>query len=200
MYSVTRRYHVDPANVAEIVRRAEEGFVPIISAVPGFISYSMVDFGGGNVATMSVFQDQTAADESSSRAATWVRANLAALAPNPPQVLPAAVLLRDATADPAGYGVVRLYDGVDPAKVDEIVRRVREGLLPIMRGVPGYVSYTAVDAGDGVVGSASTFADQAAAEESNRRAAAWVRANLVPLLPNPPRVETGRVLLRHSTD
>ena len=90
------------------------------------------------------------------------------------------------------YVSVRRYK-MEPGSVDELMRRVEEGFVPIVSKGPGFVAYYALDAGDGVVASISVFEDQAGAEESNRMAADWVRENLASLLPNPPEVTAGEV-------
>jgi hypothetical protein len=51
--------------------------VPLISQHPGFISYYLVDSGGGVVSAISVFLNEADAEESNKRAADWVRQNLA---------------------------------------------------------------------------------------------------------------------------
>ena len=86
MYAVVRRYDgvTDPAEAA---RRAQQGFVPLLSEVPGFVAYSAIDAGGGVIVSISVFQDQPGSEESTERAADYVRENLASLLPNPPQVM-----------------------------------------------------------------------------------------------------------------
>jgi hypothetical protein len=90
------------------------------------------------------------------------------------------------------YAVVRRYDGVtDPA---EAGRRVEDQFVRILRDVPGFVAYYWVDAGDGVMLSTSVFQDQAGEEESTKRAADYVRANLESLLPNAPQVTEGHVV------
>ncbi len=85
MYATVRRYEgvTDPA---EAGRRVDEGFVPIIRQVPGFVAYYWVDAGNGVMVSTSVFEDQAEAEESTERAADFVRENLASLLPNPPQV------------------------------------------------------------------------------------------------------------------
>ena len=85
MHATVRRYEgvTDPR---EAGRRVNEGFVPLISQMPGFVAYYWVDAGGGVMISTSVFQDQSGAQESNKRAADWVRQNLAALLPNPPQI------------------------------------------------------------------------------------------------------------------
>ncbi|GAA2836138.1 hypothetical protein GCM10010441_70690 [Kitasatospora paracochleata] len=85
MYAVVRRYDgvTDPA---EAGRRVSEGFVPLLSRVPGFVAYYWVDAGAGVMVSTSVFRDEAGAEESIRRAAEFVRDNLAELLPNPPQV------------------------------------------------------------------------------------------------------------------
>ena len=90
------------------------------------------------------------------------------------------------------YAVVRQYGGaIDPA---ETARRVQEGFIPLVREVPGFVAYYAVDAGGGVIVSVSVFQDQAGSEESTKRAADYIRENLASLLPNPPQVTAGEIV------
>jgi len=71
---------------SELGRRVNEGFVPIISEMPGFVDYYFVDAGGGVMISLSVFEDQAGAEESNSRAVDWVQQNVDSLIPNPPQV------------------------------------------------------------------------------------------------------------------
>jgi hypothetical protein len=66
--------------------------------------------------------------------------------------------------------------------------------VPLVSKIPGFVAYYWVNAGGGVMISTSVFEDQAHEEESNRRAAEWVRANLAALLPNPPSITAGEVV------
>jgi hypothetical protein len=85
-FGVLRRYNVDAANVDEIVRRAEAGFLPLISGAPGFSRYALMDAGAGQVITLSGFSDRTSAEASVALAADWVKANLASLVSHPPEV------------------------------------------------------------------------------------------------------------------
>ena len=90
------------------------------------------------------------------------------------------------------YATVRRLEGV--TNPGEAARRVNEGFVPLISQIPGFVAYYWVDAGSGVMISTSVFQDQASAEESNRRAADYVRQNLVSVLPNPPQVTAGEVV------
>ncbi|MEU9706381.1 hypothetical protein [Streptomyces sp. NPDC047981] len=85
MYAVIRRYE-GVTDSAEAGRRVDEGFVPLLRRVPGFVAYYWVDAGDGVMVSTSVFEDRSGAEESIERAADFVRDNLASLLPNPPQV------------------------------------------------------------------------------------------------------------------
>ena len=85
MYATVRRYE-GVSNPTEAAQRVNEGFVPLISQIPGFVAYYWVDAGGGVMISTSVFQDQASAEESNRSAADYVRQNLVSVLPNPPQV------------------------------------------------------------------------------------------------------------------
>ncbi|MFI1092297.1 hypothetical protein [Streptomyces sp. NPDC020917] len=86
MYAAVRRYEgvTDPAAVARLV---EEGFAPLVRRVPGFVAFYWLDAGDGVVVSTSVFQDRAGAEESTLRAANFVRDNLGSLLPHPPEVM-----------------------------------------------------------------------------------------------------------------
>ena len=86
MYATVRRYE-GVTNPREVGRRVDEGFVSLVSQLPGFVAYYWVDAGGGVMVSTSVFQDQASAQESNRKAADWIRQNnMASLMPNPPQI------------------------------------------------------------------------------------------------------------------
>ena len=86
MYATVRRYE-GITNPREAGRWVAESFVPLLSQLPGFVAYYWVGAGGGVMVSTSVFQDQASAQESSKKAADWIRQNnLASLYPKPPQI------------------------------------------------------------------------------------------------------------------
>jgi heme-degrading monooxygenase HmoA len=85
MHTVIRRYE-GVEDTAEVARRAVEEFAPQLRDQPGFQGYWVVDAGDGVLATISVFESEQAAVDSTAAAASWVQANMPELAPNPPQV------------------------------------------------------------------------------------------------------------------
>jgi hypothetical protein len=95
MYVTVRRYEgvTDPA---EAGRRVNEGFLAIISKVPGFVAYYWADAGGGVMISTSVFQDQSGEEESNKLAADYVREKMASLLPKPPQITAGEVIAHKA--------------------------------------------------------------------------------------------------------
>ena len=86
MYVVVRRYTGAAALVDVMVQREQE-VRDLISSVPGFRAYYAVRAGaGGAVATVTVCDSKDGTDESSRRAAEWVRANTSGGSISPPEI------------------------------------------------------------------------------------------------------------------
>jgi hypothetical protein len=85
MYVAVRRYEgvTDPQKVGQLV---EEGFVPLISEIPGFVAYYWVDAGDGVMVSTSVFEHKDAEEQTNFVAGEFVQEQLAPLMPNPPQI------------------------------------------------------------------------------------------------------------------
>jgi heme-degrading monooxygenase HmoA len=97
------------------------------------------------------------------------------------------------------FAAIRYYQA-EPPSVDEVVRRVQEGFVPLIRDTPGFVSYLLLipsEREDEVV-SVSVFEDRRGAEESNEKAAEWVAQNLSELLRPAPEFADGEVVVYES--
>ena len=57
---------------------------------------------------------------------------------------------------------------------EELTRRIKEGAIPIISDVEGFMGYYVVYAPDDTVTAISLFNNFAGAEEANRRALAWI--------------------------
>ena len=85
MYAVVRTYSGQGASeLFDLLGQREEAVKALIGGVPGFVSYSAIRSGDGGV-TVTVCEDKAGTDESSRRAAEWVKENLSATA-NPPAI------------------------------------------------------------------------------------------------------------------
>ena len=91
------------------------------------------------------------------------------------------------------YVVIRTYSGQGAAELFDALERSEDSVRQLMEGVDGFVSYTALRTDEGGAVTA-VCRDQAGAEETTRRAAAWVKDNLdVPI--DPPSVTGGETVL-----
>jgi hypothetical protein len=94
-YLTVRRY-AGVTDSKEAARRVEEGFIPLLSKIPGFISYYWVDEGDGVMVSVSVFASREAEEESNRLAADFVKQHIAPLLPKPPQITAGQVVARAA--------------------------------------------------------------------------------------------------------
>jgi hypothetical protein len=90
---------------------------------------------------------------------------------------------------------IRRYAGCKD--VHEANRRVADNLIPMLRGFPGFQSYSVVDLGRGTVASISVFDTRDDAESATTRVRTIVQEHLADLLPNPPEVMIGELLSKH---
>lgn len=85
MHISVRRYR-NVKSVPEVCRKIAESFVPLLTKSPGFIAYYAIDGGGGTMATVSIFSIEAMAMESNEKAAVWMKANVADLQPESPEI------------------------------------------------------------------------------------------------------------------
>jgi hypothetical protein len=91
------------------------------------------------------------------------------------------------------HAVVRTYSGQGASELFELLSRSEEDVRSLMTGVRGFVSYVAVRTAEGGQ-SVTVCDDKAGTDESSRRAAEWVKANLgTPV--DPPAVTEGDAVL-----
>jgi hypothetical protein len=193
MHGVLRHYTVDAKNVNEIVRRVAAEGLTFLKAIPGFVSWGLMDDGRGHMVTYSVYEGKTGTDESTKKAAAWIKENIASLVPSPPQVIEGEVRLRE-VKERAKYGVVRRYH-VDPKNIDKIVGSAKSGFLPLVTHLPGFASYAILDGGKGTLVTISGFTTSSGSAESTKAAATYIKEHLAALVPNAPEVTSGEVKL-----
>ena len=79
-------------NTGRVDSTDQRAVLPQISIAPGFVSYYAVDDGSGTLATVSVFETQSGAEESNRQAADFTKKNLPALVSGPPEITSGEVL------------------------------------------------------------------------------------------------------------
>ena len=89
MYAVVRTYS-DPGLAEELASRQSE-IEDVITPVKGFQSYFLVRTDNG-CATITVCDDKAGCDESTQRAANWLREHASEIKSTPPQLMSGDVL------------------------------------------------------------------------------------------------------------
>jgi hypothetical protein len=84
VYGAIRTYRVTDA--AELSRRVRDEFIPIVSEVPGFLMYHLLDSGDGTLSSITICEDREGTEESTARAADWVRERAAPLIESGPAI------------------------------------------------------------------------------------------------------------------
>ena len=84
MYTVVRQYTAAGALSDLLVERASD-VQEVIGTTPGFVSYAAIR-DGEQLTTITVFADQAGTEETSRRAAAWVKENMPATTMGAPTV------------------------------------------------------------------------------------------------------------------
>ncbi|WCB94147.1 hypothetical protein DSM104299_02875 [Baekduia alba] len=76
MFASIRRYRLDSGEMNDLLHLVDTDFAEAIAEVDGFVAYEVLDCGGTEVVTISVFRDDAAARDSDLMAMEWVRSTL----------------------------------------------------------------------------------------------------------------------------
>ena len=92
------------------------------------------------------------------------------------------------------FSSIRRYT-VRQGTVEDLIRRVHEGFVPIVRNMPGFRGYYLVNGGPEVLIAISVFDDAHGALACNEHAADWVRKNVLDSATGRPEVIVGDVVI-----
>jgi hypothetical protein len=94
MHVVVRSYSGQGASeLFDLLEQRGEDVKNLIGGVPGFVSYAAFRSGGESGMTVTVCQDKAGTDESSRRAAEWVKDNVSTTG-NPPVITEGSTVLQ----------------------------------------------------------------------------------------------------------
>lgn len=93
------------------------------------------------------------------------------------------------------HAVVRTYTGAGSKQLFDLLAERKGDVEAVLRSVPGLVSYTMVQSGDGGV-TVTVCQDKAGTDESLRVAREWIQKNAPGTGANPPTVWDGTVVLQ----
>jgi hypothetical protein len=75
-YASLRRYRIATGHVSELLHSVDASFADRVAALDGFLSYRVIDCGGGELLSISLFRDSTKAAVSDALAAQFVNDEL----------------------------------------------------------------------------------------------------------------------------
>ena len=101
MHMSIRQYPVAWGKVDETIRRTHDGFLPIVSGLPGFIAYQVMNPGDTTIISVSLFETEDGGNECSRRATEWVREYLGDLVMGPPRIMAGPVVVDSSGCCPA---------------------------------------------------------------------------------------------------
>ena len=93
------------------------------------------------------------------------------------------------------HATIRRYEGVDATRMNEVVGKVNEALVPQLRELSGFAGYYLIEADNGIVTSLSLFEEPSQTEESTKLVSKWISdQNLTSVIPNAPKITSGKVV------
>jgi hypothetical protein len=93
------------------------------------------------------------------------------------------------------HAVVRTYSGAGAKQLFDLLEQRKADVETTLRKVPGLVSYTLLDSGDGGM-SVTVCQDKAGIDESLKVAGEWIKKNASNIQASPPAVAEGSVIVQ----
>ena len=189
----------------DVLATIEEGFIPLVEAVPGFVAYLGVDDPSSRqTAFVNVFADKAGADDSTRVGGAWLYENGYDFFVGDPTVVEGTIgVAAGSLGDEleSGYVVIRSRTLKPDRSGADLLDLIREGFVPLLEAAPGFVAYLAVaneETRDQF--SIGVFASEEGAEESTRLAAEWGAQGAAEFVEGDPVVIAGPIALAASDE
>ena len=93
------------------------------------------------------------------------------------------------------HATIRRYEGVDTSRMDEVVGKVNDKLVPQLRELPGFSGYYLIEASNGVLSSFGLFETSEQDDESKKVVTKWISdENFNTVIPTAPKITSGKVV------
>ncbi|HSS81658.1 MAG TPA: hypothetical protein VLK24_10720 [Gaiellaceae bacterium] len=93
------------------------------------------------------------------------------------------------------HATIRRYEGVDTTRMNEVVGKINETLIPQIRELSGFSGYYLIEADNGILSSVSLFESPEQTDESTKLVSKWISdENFTSVIPNAPKITTGKVV------
>jgi hypothetical protein len=93
------------------------------------------------------------------------------------------------------HATIRRYEGVDATRINDVVGKVNETLVPKLRELPGFAGYYLIEGSGGVLSSLGLFETSEQADKSTMLVSKWIAdQNFNSVMPNAPKITSGKVV------
>ena len=93
------------------------------------------------------------------------------------------------------HATIRRYEGVDTTRINEVVGKVNETLVPKLQELPGFTGYYLIEGSGGVISSLGLFETSEQADASTTLVSKWItEENFNTVIPNAPKITSGEVV------
>jgi len=189
VFASMRRYRMQAGMQAEFARRVDGSFADEIAAQPGFVCYELIDCGGGDLFTLSMFLEPAQAETSRQLARRWTADNLQDIDHTRYDAIHGESLVNRAAPgmlDPGHVGAERKrvsirYYRLRSGSVGQLLQRVDDAFADRMREMEGFEASHVLDCGDNEVLWINVLRDADAVEEADERAVRFMREDLADL-------------------
>jgi len=186
MFASMRRYRLQPESVVEFMRRVDETFADRIAAQPGFVSYQLIDCGGGDLFTLSLFAEARQAEASRALAQRWTEDHLRDIGHTRFDAIhgeslvsrAAPGMLEPSHVGSARKGVSIRYYRLRSGSVRQLLQRADDAYADRVRALQGFEASHLLDCGENEVLWISVLGDGDALEEADERANQFIREEL----------------------
>jgi len=169
------RLYTDSGELVSKLKKNEAEVRELLSSIPGFLFYGIADTGTGAF-TFTSCEDKAGTDESISRAASWIKANMPDANIAPPRIIEGETALRIVARPAAATGAhifLRRF-GAEPLA---LLRNNEAKIRELMTSVASFSTYIVLDTGSG--GVSLTVADnKAGTDEVASHMVPWIQSQL----------------------
>jgi hypothetical protein len=181
-----------------VLAQIQDGFVPLVAAIPGLDLYvAAANAETRELFSIGVFANEAGVAESNRVAGDWVKANIPEVFEGDPAVHNGVIGV--GTTAPAEdllgkHVVIRLREPNPDWEVDEMMRLIGEGYVPLVEALPGFVAYFgSSDAEAGDQAYITIFDDKVGTEQSTQVAGEWLKANNYTFFTGEPTLVEGEI-------
>ena len=93
------------------------------------------------------------------------------------------------------HATIRRYEGIDVTRINDVVGKVNDTLVPKLRELPGFAGYFLIEGSSGVLSSLGLFETSEQADESGKLATKWINdEQFGSAIPGAPKITSGKVV------